>query len=76
MAAGYVAFAHRMNWVDHMGAIDGAPGIGDTVMHARDTFFRNAHFRAWRCFQCKVILMDYGAGPQYTPLTEGSGKRE
>jgi hypothetical protein len=67
MVAGYIAFGGRANWVGTLGMLDAAPGVGDTIVGNLDHLVRIPHIRAWRCTKCGLALLDYGAGPVFTP---------
>jgi len=65
MSEGYVASAYRLNWVDHVGLMDATVFKGDPLVGVTDTLGGTAHIHSWRCTDCKVVLMDYGARIHY-----------
>jgi len=66
MEPGFIATAGRLNWVTELGTLDSAVGVGEPIIRAVDSAVKISHLRAWRCTNCRLILVDYGLGVIHT----------
>ncbi|HYK92591.1 MAG TPA: PF20097 family protein [Thermoplasmata archaeon] len=64
MSPGYLAFLNRLNWVDRIGMMDASVFKGETIVGMLDTVGMTGHLAGWRCPNCRIMTLDYGAGVQ------------
>jgi hypothetical protein len=65
MDAGFMAVqgGARMNWVKKIGFFDAAWWFrGEKIIGITDGMVTSPHLRGWRCTDCRLMLLDYGAG--------------
>ena len=64
MDPGFLASSGYMAWVTRLGTLDATWG-GEAIIGLGD-LMGTPHLRAWRCFDCQLLLVDLGLGLIYS----------